>query len=104
MTDNETVTKTESEPVAKAEKKPEKKPPLSESHPDLDERYLRISALFVEARKVRVSGESIPDGVAREASSLLDWADNLVSQVVEERDVFVKGVTRERNTSAVALR
>lgn len=104
MSDNETAVKPEKETATPAPKKPVKKPPLSETHPDLDERYLRMSALYLEARKARISGQGIPGPLAEESRALLDWADGVVSQAVEDRDEFQKVVERDRHTNAVALR
>jgi len=86
------------------EKKPVKAPGLDEAHPELVERYQRMSEVFFDIREALGKGGPAPAELVEEAGELLDWADALKAEAMVDPDDFEKRADRGRESFSTALR
>ncbi len=74
---------------------------LAKAHPEVAERYERLSALFFEAREAR---RPLADAARAEAQELLRWADALAAEYLGEPGARQTLVDRDDAAFALALR
>lgn len=94
----------EATPTEDQKKTVEKKPALEESHPDLADRYGRISALFTEIHQVTGTGGELPPALIEEAQGLFQWTERLAADAIDDRPAFEKESERDRTTLSTALK